>query len=117
MEEQAKGMTDAFLGTTTIGGLLINIFLIGIVAAVTEELFFRGLVQGIFHRWTGKAHAGIWIAAFLFSLYICSSTVSSPAPAGSTAGLYLLLERQPVDRHGRAFHKQYSSGHPVLSGQ
>ena len=67
MEEQAKGMTDAFLGTTTIGGLLINIFLIGIVAAVTEELFFRGLVQGIFHRWTGKAHAGIWIAAFLFS--------------------------------------------------
>jgi membrane protease YdiL (CAAX protease family) len=67
MEEQAKNMSDAFLKTSTLGGLLVNMLLIGVVAAISEEIIFRGLLQDMFRRWTGSIHAGIWISAFLFS--------------------------------------------------
>lgn len=67
MEEQAKNMSDAFLKTATISGLVVNILLIGVVAAISEEIIFRGLLQDMFRRWTGNMHAGIWLSAFLFS--------------------------------------------------
>ncbi len=67
LEEQAKIQTNAFLSTKNIGGLLLNILIIGVIAAVGEEIVFRGLLQNIFYRWTNNIHAGIWIAAFLFS--------------------------------------------------
>ncbi|MBK7108120.1 MAG: CPBP family intramembrane metalloprotease [Bacteroidetes bacterium] len=67
LEEQAQLQTDAFLGTTTIGGLLINIFIIGIVAAVGEELLFRGILQRIIYDHTGKLHLAVWTSAFVFS--------------------------------------------------
>jgi membrane protease YdiL (CAAX protease family) len=40
---------------------------VGVVAAVSEEILFRGLLQDMFSRWTGHKHLGVWIAAFLFS--------------------------------------------------
>ena len=66
--------------------MLINIFLIGIVAAVTEELFFRGLVQGIFHRWTGQSTCRYLDSCLSFSFYTCSSTASSPVLLGALLG-------------------------------
>ncbi len=67
-ENAAAETTKLFLGTNTIGGMLFNLFMMAGLAALSEELIFRGVVQKIFIRWTGNIHAGIIIAGFLFSM-------------------------------------------------
>jgi membrane protease YdiL (CAAX protease family) len=66
-EDAAEKLTKLFLKTETTWGLVFNIFLIGIIPAVGEELLFRGVVQRIFSEWTKNVHWGIWISAILFS--------------------------------------------------
>lgn len=66
-EEIAKAQTDAFLSTTTITGLLLNILIVGMIAALGEEILFRGILQNLFWKWTKNIHLAIWIAAFIFS--------------------------------------------------
>jgi membrane protease YdiL (CAAX protease family) len=65
MNEQ---IMETFLADTNLRGLFINIVMIGIIPAVGEELFFRGVVQNIFSRMTRNHHWGIWITAAIFSL-------------------------------------------------
>lgn len=48
--------------------LIMNLFLIGVVPAVCEELFFRGVLQNIFIKWTSKPRLSIIITACLFSI-------------------------------------------------
>jgi membrane protease YdiL (CAAX protease family) len=66
-EEQANKITDAFLKTGSISGLLFNLFMIGLLPALGEELLFRGVVQQLIKKWSGNAHTAIWISAALFS--------------------------------------------------
>jgi len=66
-ENEAAKITEAFLKVYTTKGLLFNIFLIGILPALGEELIFRGILQRIFIDWTKNIHAGILISAFIFS--------------------------------------------------
>lgn len=66
-EEMAKVQTEAFLSTTAITGLLLNIIIVGLVAAIGEEILFRGILQNLFWDWTKKIHLAIWITAFIFS--------------------------------------------------
>lgn len=66
-EEAAQGLIESFLDVKTTGGLLFNVFLIGVLPAIGEELAFRGIVQKLMVKWTKNAHWGIFIAAFLFS--------------------------------------------------
>ena len=63
--ETAK-VTEHLLTVHTLTGLLFNIFLIAMLPALGEELFFRGVLQRIFQDWKG-AVAAIWISAFIFS--------------------------------------------------
>lgn len=65
-EEQAAKLAEQLLKVHTIGGLLVNLFLIAIIPALGEELFFRGALQRILHDWKGPIIA-IWVAAFVFS--------------------------------------------------
>jgi len=67
MEDQAKIFSDVFLNTASVSGLILNILLIGVLAAVGEEIFFRGLLQNLFLKGIGNAHVAIWLSAFLFS--------------------------------------------------
>jgi uncharacterized protein len=66
-EEQADKITKAFLSTQSTSDLFINLFVIGILPAVGEELLFRGVVQQLFKKIFGNAHAAIWVSAALFS--------------------------------------------------
>ncbi len=66
-EDVAAEITTAFLNVNTVRGLLFNIFMIGILPALGEELLFRGVVQRILTRWANSYHWGIWLAAILFS--------------------------------------------------
>lgn len=66
-ENRAQDMMMEFLKADDMGVLLVNLFMIGVVPAVGEELVFRGLLQRIFGNLLKNKHAGIIIAAILFS--------------------------------------------------
>ncbi len=66
-EDAATRLTDAFLSTKSVGGLLFNLLMIAVLPAFGEELLFRGVIQEILTRWTRSAHWGIWLSAALFS--------------------------------------------------
>ena len=66
-EQKAMQITEAFLAMGSIGDLLINLFLIALIPAIGEELLFRGVLQQLFAKWTGKVPLAIFISAFLFS--------------------------------------------------
>ena len=69
MESSASETTDILLSSVTFRGLCLEILIIGILAPLSEELFFRGALQ----RLVGSGHVisphlAIWITAFIFSL-------------------------------------------------
>lgn len=66
-DEAIQNEYEAMLDIKSLSGLLLMIFVVGVLPAIGEELIFRGGLQNILHRWTGNVHAGIWIAALLFS--------------------------------------------------
>ena len=57
-----------FQDKSTIG-LILNLLVMGLVAALSEELFFRGLLQQIFIKNKVNVHVAIVIAAVLFSAF------------------------------------------------
>ena len=67
MEDVSAVVIEQFLEMDTAGALLLNLFMIGILPAVGEELMFRGVIQRLFSSWTKSVHWGIWITAILFS--------------------------------------------------
>ena len=68
-EDQATALTELFLKVNTIGGLLFNIFMIGIMAAISEELLFRGVLLKLFAEWTKNIHLAVIFSAILFSAF------------------------------------------------
>jgi membrane protease YdiL (CAAX protease family) len=66
-EDNARKLTDAFLATDTWGGFLVNLVMIAGLAAIGEELIFRGILVRLFGEWTRNVHLSVIIPAFLFS--------------------------------------------------
>lgn len=72
-EEATAALTERFLQADTIGGLLVNIGLMALLPALSEELSFRGTLQQIIYKdqsgkvQSTKVHLAIWITAFIFS--------------------------------------------------
>ena len=72
-EEAAAALTERFLQADNIGGLLLNIGLMVLLPAFSEELSFRGTLQQIIYKdqngkeQSTKVHLAIWITAFIFS--------------------------------------------------
>ncbi len=66
-EKELELLTRQFLTMNTWGDLALNFFMIAALPALGEELIFRGCLQRIFTRWFSSHHAGIWIAAIIFS--------------------------------------------------
>lgn len=66
-ETEAEELMNMFLADTTISRFFINLLMIAVVPAVGEEFFFRGVLQRIFTEWFRNRHAGIIVAAILFS--------------------------------------------------
>jgi membrane protease YdiL (CAAX protease family) len=68
-EEKAAKITEAFMNTTSVKGLLLNLFVIAFMAALSEEIFFRGLLQKILVECFGNVHIAVWTGAILFSAF------------------------------------------------
>ncbi len=78
-EDAANQLTEQFLQVNTIGGLLINIGLMALLPAVSEELTFRGVLQSLFNSpapndiltpqktLSVRTKTGIWATAIIFS--------------------------------------------------
>jgi len=66
-EDEAARLTEAFLAGSSITSLLTNIFIVALLPALGEELFFRGIMQRIFLQMTKNNHAAILITATIFS--------------------------------------------------
>jgi len=65
-ENELMRLTEQMLAVDTLGGLAINLIVIALLAALCEELFFRGLLQKTLSERINK-HAAIWVTAFIFS--------------------------------------------------
>lgn len=68
MESKAREMTDMILSVDSIGGLIVNIVIVGGLTGFCEEIFFRGGVQGLLKKSGINSHACVWIAALVFSV-------------------------------------------------
>jgi membrane protease YdiL (CAAX protease family) len=68
-EEQARVLTEAFLQANTVGGLLVNLFIIALIPAIGEELLFRGVVLRLFGEIFKNIHVAVFVSAILFSLF------------------------------------------------
>ncbi|HEY6083329.1 MAG TPA: CPBP family intramembrane glutamic endopeptidase [Chitinophagaceae bacterium] len=47
--------------------LVLNLVMIALLPAISEELFFRGVMQRLLIKWSGKVNTGIIITAIIFS--------------------------------------------------
>ena len=68
-EKNAEDVYLAFFEDKSALGLLINLLVMGLVAALSEELFFRGLLQQLFIKNKVNVHVAIFITAALFSAF------------------------------------------------
>lgn len=66
-ENSAAEALAMVTGNNSVGALVINVMLVGIMAAFSEELFFRGALQRILATSSLGRHAAVWVSAFVFS--------------------------------------------------
>lgn len=66
-EEKNKMLTNLFLFMPHVMDLFINLFVIALLPAVAEELFFRGIIQQLFKEAFKNIHVAVWSTAMLFS--------------------------------------------------
>ncbi|MFI3296534.1 MAG: CPBP family intramembrane glutamic endopeptidase [bacterium] len=69
LNEMAQANTlvlEKILNTSSYGRLGINLFIIAVIPAITEEIMFRGWIQRILNKSVGT-HTAVWISAIIFS--------------------------------------------------
>lgn len=68
-EAEAEWLTKQFMSVTTLSGLLVNLFLMAVLPAVSEEVTFRGVLQRLlaFRLSPFTSHLSIWLTAIIFS--------------------------------------------------
>lgn len=66
-ETSAEESTKILLETNGLLSILAGVMVIGVFTGFSEELFFRGGLQGIFARSSVGTNASVWLAAFVFS--------------------------------------------------
>jgi membrane protease YdiL (CAAX protease family) len=69
LEGDAEEIMRAFTATRSFWGLLVNLLMVGVIAAVGEELIFRGVIQRLLHGMVKNIHLAILIASILFSAF------------------------------------------------
>lgn len=69
LESEGEVIMRAFTATRTMGGLFVNLFMIGILASVGEELIFRGLLQRLMYGMVKNIHVAVIITSILFSAF------------------------------------------------
>lgn len=68
-EQQAAGTVEKMLGGEGAAQLVVSVLIVGVLAGLSEELFFRGTLQRLIGSGPLGIHATIWITAIIFSLF------------------------------------------------
>lgn len=68
MEDSALETTNLLLSGRSIGSLILNLIVVAGLAAVSEELFFRGAMQQFIQERFKNGHASVWLTAIIFSV-------------------------------------------------
>lgn len=68
MSDASKLAIAQMLSLTSVGDLLLQLFVVALIPAVCEEIFFRGALQQILRQWFGNIHVAILVTALLFTL-------------------------------------------------
>jgi membrane protease YdiL (CAAX protease family) len=67
MEDVNNLITQRFLEMPDFKSFLVNTFIIAVLPAFAEEIFFRGFVQGTMYAWFRKKHLAVILTAAIFS--------------------------------------------------
>jgi hypothetical protein len=67
MEKSAENLLKALLISEKFSTFLLNLFMIAVLPALGEELFFRGVLQKYFCKITRNTFTGVIITAIVFS--------------------------------------------------
>lgn len=59
---------EAFLKMNSVGDFIINLFIMAVLPAIGEELFFRGALQKTLLRWNKKPWLSILLSSIVFAL-------------------------------------------------
>lgn len=68
-EEAARQQVEILLGGTSAGDLTVSLLIVGVLAGLSEELFFRGALQRLLSSGPLNHHVAIWLTAILFSVF------------------------------------------------
>ena len=68
MENSAQEMINEMLRGSTVGSLIVSVCIIGVLAGLSEELFFRGAMLRLFSMTRINYHVAIWAVALVFSM-------------------------------------------------
>jgi membrane protease YdiL (CAAX protease family) len=66
-EKTMEELTKFLLNFHSETDFALAVMVIAGMAALGEEIFFRGVLQSIFERYIGNKHVAIWLAAAIFS--------------------------------------------------
>ena len=66
-ESETNNLLFKILDTKQPFIILLNVFMVVILAAFGEEMLFRGTLQPLFGKVFKNDHAAVWVTAFLFS--------------------------------------------------
>ena len=69
MEDAAARQVEVLLGSDSVASLVVSVLIVGVMAGLSEELFFRGGLQRLLMATRLNHHAAIWITAFVFSSF------------------------------------------------
>jgi hypothetical protein len=68
-EKTASVATEIMLTANHWYDLLLNLFVVGLLAAFSEELIFRGIIQQMIAQQSKNIHLAIWLSAAVFSFF------------------------------------------------
>jgi membrane protease YdiL (CAAX protease family) len=66
-EEQNKILSRVFLKMPDTGTFMMNILMIAIIPAISEEFMFRGLLQRLFRDWLKNIHWAVILSSVFFA--------------------------------------------------
>jgi membrane protease YdiL (CAAX protease family) len=66
-EDNLTQVTESLLSEKGVIPFTVNIFIIAVMAGLTEELLFRGALLSIIRKRATNPHVAIWIVAIIFS--------------------------------------------------
>lgn len=69
MEDSAADATEQLLDINTLWQFLSSVFVIGVMAGLSEEMLFRGAMQRTMQDSRLNTHAVVWITAIIFSAF------------------------------------------------